>query len=100
MLNACSQSLSFFHAWLFLDYEANVLIYEQLAEGYDGRELVNRLQRFLPAGSEVLELGMGPGKDLEMLRETFKVSNIMSGGQLPSNFLDNCFEPSDFKKSI
>lgn len=36
--------------------------YIRMAEGYDGRELIEVLQRYVPSGSSVLEIGMGPGK--------------------------------------
>ena len=55
----------------FYDDEENVETYVQMAEGYDGRELVTALRQHLPPGSTVLELGMGPGKDLALLAEEF-----------------------------
>ncbi len=42
-----------------------------MAEGYDGGELVDVLKKYLPPGSTILELGMGPGKDLALLAEAF-----------------------------
>ena len=42
-----------------------------MADGYDGRELIENLKKHLAAGSKVLELGMGPGKDLDVLKETY-----------------------------
>ncbi len=55
----------------FYDEEKNVETYVQMAEGYDGRELVDVLKKHLAPGSTVLELGMGPGKDLALLAEAF-----------------------------
>ena len=55
----------------FYDDEENVEAYVQMAEGYDGRELVDVLKKHLPLGSTVLELGMGPGKDLALLAEAY-----------------------------
>ncbi len=55
----------------FYDDEENVETYVQLAEGYDGRELVAALGQQLPPGSTVLELGRGPGKELALLAEAF-----------------------------
>lgn len=52
----------------------NVEQYIQMAEGYDGRLLINILREFLPAGSSVLELGMGPGKDLLLLAKHYTVT--------------------------
>ena len=45
-----------------------------MAVGYDGQELVAVLRQRLPPGSTVLELGMGPGKDLELLANEFTVT--------------------------
>lgn len=58
----------------FYDHEDTVETYVQMAEGYDGRLLVAVLRQQLPAGSTVLELGMGPGKDLTLLAEHFSVT--------------------------
>ena len=57
----------------FFDDAENVFEYIKMAEGYDGRELVNVLKRYLSAGSSVLELGMGPGVDLDLLAQTYRV---------------------------
>ena len=51
----------------YFDDEQNVREYIEMAEGFDGRELVEKLGAYLPKGSTVLELGMGPGVDLELL---------------------------------
>lgn len=56
------------------DTEEGVEQYFKLADGYDGAELIESLQTFLPANSTVLELGMGPGKDLDILRKSFRVT--------------------------
>ncbi len=55
----------------YYDEEENVEAYVRMAEGYDGRELVDELRKRLAPGSTVLELGMGPGKDLALLAEAF-----------------------------
>lgn len=47
--------------------------YAAMAEGYDGRTHVARLAQLLPPGADVLELGMGPGVDLDLLAKTFTV---------------------------
>lgn len=58
----------------FFDDEKNVRDYIEMARGYDGRDLIKRLRQHLPPGSTVLELGMGPGIDLEMLELGFNVT--------------------------
>ena len=55
----------------FFDTEKGVDEYVKMAEGFDGTELIKILQEFLPEKSSVLELGMGPGKDLDILSKTF-----------------------------
>ena len=50
----------------FYDDEKTALQYIAMAEGYDGRELVEVLELHLPAAASVLELGMGPGVDLDL----------------------------------
>ena len=57
----------------FFDTEKGVDEYLKMAEGYDGAKLIKILQEFVPAKSTVLELGMGPGKDLDILSKTFTV---------------------------
>ncbi|NJO91540.1 MAG: methyltransferase domain-containing protein [Chloroflexia bacterium] len=49
----------------------HVMEYIDMAEGYDGKELIEILKKHLPQGSTVLELGMGPGKDLDILKKDF-----------------------------
>jgi SAM-dependent methyltransferase len=68
----------------YYDDSKNVQEYIQMAEGYDGRTLVEVLARHLTTGATVLELGMGPGKDLDLLNETFQATG--SDSALP--FLD------------
>jgi len=51
----------------YYDDPKNVADYIQMAEGYNGEELIQLLQEVLPSGSTVLELGMGPGTDLDLL---------------------------------
>ena len=58
--------------------------YIAMAEGYDGRELIEVLKRHLPPGATVLELGMGPGKDLDLLAETYQAT----GSDYAQPFLD------------
>lgn len=48
--------------------------YIEMVEGYDGTELINVLKNYLPKGSSLLELGMGPGKDLDLLKKTYSVT--------------------------
>ncbi len=58
----------------FFDEQKNVDQYIKMAEGYDGRDLVAVLEKHLPAKSTILELGMGPGKDVDLLGQTYNVT--------------------------
>jgi SAM-dependent methyltransferase len=55
----------------YYDDEKNALGYIKMAEGYDGRALIEKMPAFLPKNSTVLELGMGPGTDLQLLNEHY-----------------------------
>jgi len=67
----------------FYDTDEGVEKYFEMADGYDGRELIAHLRTLLPAGALVLEVGIGPGKDLDLLAETFNVT----GSDLSDVFL-------------
>jgi len=58
----------------YFDDEKNIQEYIKMSEGYDGRELIDTLKKYLKKGSTLLELGMGPGKDLDILSENFQVT--------------------------
>jgi cyclopropane fatty-acyl-phospholipid synthase-like methyltransferase len=68
----------------YFDRPENVKEYIKMAEGYDGEDLIKILRRYLEPGSSVLELGMGPGKDLDILVRDFKVT----GSDISDVFLD------------
>ena len=58
----------------FFDTEKGVNDYIKMAEGFDGAELIKILRNFLPDGSSLLELGMGPGKDMDLLQKYYNVT--------------------------
>ncbi len=68
----------------YFDNEHNVTEYIRMAEGYDGREFIPILRSHLKDNATVLELGMGPGKDTELLGEYFRVT----GSDRSKIFLD------------
>ena len=68
----------------YWDNSDKVAEYIKMAEGFDGRELIEVLQTYKKKGSQVLEIGMGPGKDLTMLSEVYKVI----GSDVSRVFLD------------
>jgi cyclopropane fatty-acyl-phospholipid synthase-like methyltransferase len=59
---------------MFFDSEKNVHEYIEMSKGYDGRELIEILKKYLSPEKSILELGMGPGIDLDILSETYTVA--------------------------
>lgn len=68
----------------FYEDPKNVDHYTAFTPAHDGAELVDALCAVLPAGSTLLEIGMGPGKDLDLLAETHAVT----GSDFSQLFLD------------
>ena len=68
----------------FYDDKHTALQYIAMAEGYDGRDLIDVLRKRLPEGSSILELGMGPGVDLDILQEHFRAT----GSDISQFFID------------
>jgi cyclopropane fatty-acyl-phospholipid synthase-like methyltransferase len=57
-----------------MDYYKNkAQDYIEMAKGYDGRNLINRLKEYLEEGKTLLEIGMGPGVDLDILGNSYDV---------------------------
>ncbi|MCB0047856.1 MAG: class I SAM-dependent methyltransferase [Caldilineaceae bacterium] len=68
----------------FYDNQENVEQYITMAAGYDGKLLVDQLKEHLSAGSTVLEIGMGPGVDLDLLSRDY----VATGSDRSIIFLD------------
>lgn len=58
--------------------------YIKISQGFDGKELINQLKTFLPKGSSILELGTGPGTDLQLLSQNY----VVTGSDYSQHFLD------------
>ena len=56
----------------YFETEEGVDQYLGMVSGPD-RGMVERLSRLLPAGATVLEIGMGPGHDLQLLADRYRV---------------------------
>ncbi len=63
-----------FHSKRFFEDEKTVIEYIEACEGLDGRFLIEILKKHLKPNSTVLEIGIGAGKDLDILKESFKVT--------------------------
>ncbi|MBW9260172.1 MAG: class I SAM-dependent methyltransferase [Candidatus Thiodiazotropha sp. (ex. Lucinisca nassula)] len=57
--------------------------YEKMCDEYDGSDLYTILEKHLAEGNTLLELGSGPGNDLNYLRNRFNVS----GSDLSDEFI-------------
>jgi trans-aconitate methyltransferase len=55
----------------YFDNKKNVQDYIKMVKGYDGTELINELRKYLKNGSSILEIGMGPGLDLDILKKYY-----------------------------
>lgn len=60
--------------------------YENMCLEYDGSELYEILDKHLKKSSSLLELGCGPGNDIEYLHKNYKVT----GSDLSDEFLRRC----------
>ena len=47
--------------------------YIKMASGHDGRKIISKLKEHLPAQSQVLEIGSGPGTDWKLLDKHYQV---------------------------
>ena len=68
----------------YYDDPANIEAYVQMADGYDGRHLMPFLRKHLMRCSRLLELGMGPGVDLDLLAEEY----VVTGSDRSALFLE------------
>lgn len=58
----------------FYDEEKTARDYIAMADGYDGTQLIAAMSEHVPQGASVLEIGMGPGKDLDILGRNYHVT--------------------------
>ena len=68
----------------FYQSKEGVENYIKIAEGYDGQNLVTILGEHLQSNASVLELGIGPGVDLDLLSARF----VVTGSDYSQLFLD------------
>jgi len=55
----------------YFDDKKNVQNYIKMiedTEGYDPNIIIDEFKKYVAKGSKVLELGMGPGKDFDILK--------------------------------
>ena len=67
----------------FYDISENVDEYIKMCSEYDGSHIYQELQKYLQDGKDVLELGSGPGLDIQFLGQHYKVT----GSDLSKEFI-------------
>lgn len=72
----------------FYDDPDSVDQYEKMCEDYDGDQLFEVLTRHLNPGQSLLEIGCGPGNDIESLKKHYAVV----GSDNSDEFLKRCRE--------
>ena len=70
----------------FYDDPEQVTEYEKMCEGYDGTQLFAMLARHLEPGKTILEVGCGPGNDIETLKLDYRIV----GSDNSEEFLRRC----------
>ena len=55
----------------YFDTKKGIEEYIKRSEGWGGSKLINVLKKYLPKKSTLLELGMGPGRDFDILKKTY-----------------------------
>ncbi|MEN2258794.1 hypothetical protein AAIB48_14300 [Paraclostridium benzoelyticum] len=56
----------------FFKNKENVDKYIEMVKDYDGTWLINKIDDYLEKECSLLELGMGPGTDLQILSQNIK----------------------------
>lgn len=63
--------------------------YIDLAKDVNGRQLIQKLNDFLPQNSLLLEIGSGPGNDFQILKEDYKVVGSDYSNEFLSRLIKN-----------
>ena len=72
----------------FYETSENVDSYIKMCLEYDGTNLYSKLNHYLQPQSTLLELGSGPGNDIEYFMSRYKVT----GSDISSEFIKRCLE--------
>ena len=60
-----------------------------MCEGTDGKKVIDILKKHLKENSTVLELGMGPGKDLDILKKNYNAVGSDNSQEFLSIYAEN-----------
>lgn len=70
----------------YFDTQKGVREYTKRAEKWGGVKLIKILKKHLPKNSTLLEIGMGPGRDLDILKKFYKVTGSDRSNVFLSNY--------------
>lgn len=70
----------------YYDNPKNVTDYIQMAKGCNGKNIINALTQHLGANASILELGSGPGNDLEIL---ISLGHSVQGSDISKPFVNH-----------
>eukprot|EP01080_Neovahlkampfia_damariscottae_P011653 gene11653-4892_t len=57
----------------YFNDEKNVQAYIKMCVGFDGEELIKIFKEYVPLKSKILEIGIGPGHDLDILKKDYNI---------------------------
>ncbi|MEX2313421.1 MAG: hypothetical protein WD650_05460, partial [Nitrosopumilaceae archaeon] len=58
----------------YYDTKKGIEEYIKRSKDWDGTKLIKILKKYLPKKSTLLELGIGPGRDFDILKKTYTVT--------------------------
>jgi ubiquinone/menaquinone biosynthesis C-methylase UbiE len=68
----------------YYDTKKGILEYTKRSEKWGGQKIIKILKKHLPKNSTLLELGMGPGRDFDILKKIYSTT----GSDCSKAFLD------------
>lgn len=69
--------------------KASVKEYIKAAEGFDGKLLISKLKKYIPSGASILEIGSGPGTDLNILKKDYEVIGSDNSTEFINHLISN-----------
>lgn len=63
--------------------------YIKLAKDVNGRLLINKLRKFLPIKTTILEIGSGPGNDWRILKEFYTITGSDNSSEFIGRLINN-----------
>ncbi len=69
----------------YYDTQKGIKEYSRRSQKWGGQKLIKILKKHLPKNSTLLELGMGPGRDFDILKKIY----VVTGSDCSKAFLEN-----------